>query len=94
MSLAVVILAAGQGTRMKSKDTKDTASPSAASPWYSMLSKPLIQVADLPPLLVIGPGEAGVKHLFGDGAAYVVQPRAARHRSRSTNGADPSAGSG
>lgn len=31
-------------------------------------------VADLPPLLVVGPGEDGVQQLFGEQAWYVTQP--------------------
>jgi bifunctional UDP-N-acetylglucosamine pyrophosphorylase/glucosamine-1-phosphate N-acetyltransferase len=31
-------------------------------------------VADLPPVLVVGPGEDGVRALLGDKATYVVQP--------------------
>lgn len=73
MSLAVVILAAGQGTRMKSKTQKIL---------HAVGGKPMVQhafeaadsIADFPPLLVVGPGEAGVNALFGDLARYVVQP--------------------
>ncbi len=74
MTLAVVILAAGQGTRMKSKKQKIL---------HDVGGKPMVQhvfeaasaVADLPPVLVIGPGENGVQMLFGEGANYVVQPQ-------------------
>jgi bifunctional UDP-N-acetylglucosamine pyrophosphorylase/glucosamine-1-phosphate N-acetyltransferase len=73
MSLAVVILAAGQGTRMKSKTQKIL---------HEVGGKPMVQhvfeeaqsIADLPPVMVIGPGEEGVRALFGDAATYVVQP--------------------
>jgi bifunctional UDP-N-acetylglucosamine pyrophosphorylase/glucosamine-1-phosphate N-acetyltransferase len=73
MSLAVVILAAGQGTRMKSKTQKIL---------HEVGGKPMVQhvfeeaesIADLPPILVVGPGEENVGPLFGDRAAYVVQP--------------------
>ena len=73
MSLAVVILAAGQGTRMKSKTQKIL---------HAVGGKPMVQhvfeaadsIADLSPVLVVGPGEAGVFALFGDDASYVVQP--------------------
>ncbi len=74
MSLAVVILAAGQGTRMNSKTQKIL---------HFVGGKPMVQhvfeaadaVADLPPLLVVGPGEDGVGALFGDRATYAVQPQ-------------------
>ena len=73
MSLAVVILAAGQGTRMKSKTQKIL---------HDVGGKPMVQhvfeaagsIADLPPVLVVGPGEEGVFALFGNSASYVVQP--------------------
>jgi bifunctional UDP-N-acetylglucosamine pyrophosphorylase/glucosamine-1-phosphate N-acetyltransferase len=73
MSLAVVILAAGQGTRMKSKTQKIL---------HTVGGKPMVQhvfeaadsIADLPPVLVVGPGEEGVFALLGNSASYVVQP--------------------
>lgn len=73
MNLAVVILAAGQGTRMKSKKQKIL---------HDVGGKPMVQhvfeaaagVADMPPVLVVGPGEDGVQALFGKAANYVVQP--------------------
>lgn len=73
MTLVVVILAAGQGTRMKSKRQKIL---------HHVGGKPMVQhvfeaaaaVSDRPPVLVIGPGESGVPDLFGDSANYVVQP--------------------
>jgi bifunctional UDP-N-acetylglucosamine pyrophosphorylase/glucosamine-1-phosphate N-acetyltransferase len=74
MTLAVVILAAGQGTRMKSKKQKIL---------HDVGGKPMVQhvfdavsaVADSPPVLVVGPGEDGVHSLFGEEASYVVQPQ-------------------
>ena len=73
MTLAVVILAAGQGTRMNSKTQKIL---------HEVGGKPMVQhvfdaaetIADLPPVVVVGPGEKGVSALFGNRAAYVVQP--------------------
>lgn len=73
MTIAVVILAAGQGTRMKSKIQKIL---------HVVGGKPMVQhvfeaataVADLPPVLVVGPGEEGVRRLFGARAVYVEQP--------------------
>jgi bifunctional UDP-N-acetylglucosamine pyrophosphorylase/glucosamine-1-phosphate N-acetyltransferase len=74
MTLAVVVLAAGQGTRMKSKKQKIL---------HDVGGKPMVQhvfdaasaVADSPPVLVVGPGEDGVQSLFGEEACYVVQPQ-------------------
>jgi bifunctional UDP-N-acetylglucosamine pyrophosphorylase / glucosamine-1-phosphate N-acetyltransferase len=74
MSLAVVILAAGQGTRMQSKTQKIL---------HTVGGKPMVQhafeaaasVSDGRPVLVVGPGEEGVGALLGDKATYVVQPQ-------------------
>lgn len=70
--LAVVLLAAGHGTRMKSKRQK-------VLHWVG--GKPMVQhvfdaacaVSDLPPVVVVGRGEAGVPQLLGDQARYVEQ---------------------
>ncbi len=74
MTLAIVILAAGQGKRMKSKKQKIL---------HQVGGKPMVQhvfeaaqaVSDLPPILVVGPGESGVQALFGQKASYVIQPQ-------------------
>ena len=74
MTLAVIILAAGQGTRMNSKTQKIL---------HAVGGKPMVQhafdaayaIADLPPVLVVGPGEDGVASLLGDRATYVIQPQ-------------------
>ncbi|RIK13182.1 MAG: hypothetical protein DCC51_16465 [Anaerolineae bacterium] len=71
--IAVVLLAAGQGVRMNSKKQKIL---------HEVGGRPMIlhaflaagQVADMPPVLVVGPGETGVRALIGDRARYVVQP--------------------
>ncbi len=73
MTLAIVILAAGQGTRMKSKTQKIL---------HHVGGKPMVQhvfdaataVSDQPPVMVVGPQETGVQNLFGAAANYVVQP--------------------
>ncbi len=73
MTLAIVILAAGQGTRMQSRKQKIL---------HEVGGRPMVQhvflaaqaVADLPPVLIVGPGEDGVRSLLGDAATYVVQP--------------------
>jgi bifunctional UDP-N-acetylglucosamine pyrophosphorylase/glucosamine-1-phosphate N-acetyltransferase len=73
MTLAVVILAAGQGTRMQSRKQKIL---------HEVGGRPMVlhaflaaqAVADLPPVLIVGPGEDGVRSLLGDAATYVVQP--------------------
>lgn len=73
MSLAIVLLAAGKGTRMNSKKQKIL---------HEVGGKPMIMhvfaaaetAADLPPVLVVGPDEDGVQALIGRRAEYVAQP--------------------
>jgi bifunctional UDP-N-acetylglucosamine pyrophosphorylase/glucosamine-1-phosphate N-acetyltransferase len=73
--IAVVLLAAGQGVRMNSNKQKIL---------HEVGGRPMVlhaflaaeAVADLPPLLVVGPNETGVRALIGDRAAYAVQPEA------------------
>lgn len=73
MTIAVVILAAGQGTRMNSTRQKIL---------HHVGGKPMVQhtfeaassIAEFPPVLVVGKGESGVKELLGSGAMYTVQP--------------------
>ncbi len=72
MTLAVVILAAGQGTRMLSKKQKIL---------HTVGGKPMVQhafdaataVASIPPVMVVGNGEAGVRDLLDEQATYVTQ---------------------
>ncbi|UCG25484.1 MAG: NTP transferase domain-containing protein [Chloroflexota bacterium] len=71
--LAVVILAAGKGTRMLSRRQK-ILHEVGGRPMVSHVLESALQVADLPPLLVVGPGENGVQELFGERAGYVLQP--------------------
>lgn len=73
MTLAVVILAAGQGTRMKSK-TQKILHEVGGKPMVQHVFEAAAAVADMPPILVVGPGEDGVESLFGDAARTVVQP--------------------
>ncbi|HEX6386507.1 MAG TPA: NTP transferase domain-containing protein [Anaerolineae bacterium] len=73
MTVAVLVLAAGQGTRMQSGKQKIL---------HEVGGKPMVwhvfataaAVATIPPVLVVGPGEDGVRELIGDRAVYVVQP--------------------
>ena len=72
MTLAIVLLAAGKGTRMNSKKQKIL---------HDVGGKPMVQhvfeaaetEGDLPPVLVVAPGETSVHDLFGERAEYVVQ---------------------
>lgn len=70
--LAIVILAAGHGTRMQSRRQKVL---------HEVGGKPMIQhvvetagaVSGRKPVLVVGPGETGARDLFRDRVVYVVQ---------------------
>ena len=73
MSLAVVILAAGQGTRMNSR-TQKILHEVGGKPMVKHVFEAAETIADRPPLLIVGPGEFGVAALFGEKAAYVTQP--------------------
>ncbi len=72
MKLSVVILAAGQGTRMKSDRPKVL---------HPLLGKPLVAYAvetaraltAAPPVLVVGHGADAVRQAVGDSARFVVQ---------------------
>ncbi len=73
MTLAIVLLAAGHGTRMQSKKQK-ILHEVGGKPMLLHVFEAVEQVADLPPVLVVGPGADGVRRLIGDGAVYVEQP--------------------
>lgn len=72
MTVTIILLAAGQGTRMNSKKQKIL---------HEVGGKPMVmhgfeaaeQVADYPPVLVVGAGAEGVKALIGRRAQYVLQ---------------------
>jgi bifunctional UDP-N-acetylglucosamine pyrophosphorylase/glucosamine-1-phosphate N-acetyltransferase len=72
MTLAIVLLAAGQGTRMKSKVQK-ILHEVGGKPMVMHVFEAAEQVADVPPVLVVGPGADGVRALIGDRAVYAVQ---------------------
>ncbi len=74
MTLAVVILAAGQGTRMQSRKQK-ILHEVGGLPMVVHSFRTAQAVADLPPVLVVGPDEDGVAALLGDAAVYAVQQR-------------------
>lgn len=71
-NLMVVVLAAGKGTRMNSKQQKIL---------HAVGGKPMVQhvfesatrLSGHAPVMVVGPGERGVQDLLGDAARYVVQ---------------------
>ena len=72
MTLASIILAAGEGTRMRSKTPK-VLHPLAGKPmvWYAL--KAVAGLVDLPPVLVVGHKADEVKAAVGDAAAYALQ---------------------
>ena len=72
MGLAVVLLAAGQGTRMNSKWPK-VLHKVGGRPMVQHIFETVLDVTDLPPVLVVGVGESGVQQLLGERAVYVVQ---------------------
>lgn len=72
MTLAIVLLAAGQGTRMNSKYQKILHAV-GGKPMLQHIFAAAVQVADLPPVLVVGPGADGVRTLLGEQAVYAMQ---------------------
>ena len=71
--LAVVLLAAGQGTRMQSKKQK-ILHEVGGKPMVQHVFDTAVSATPMPPVLVVGPGETGVQALLGNRAEYVVQP--------------------
>lgn len=71
--LAVVLLAAGHGTRMRSKKQK-VLHEVGGKPMILHIFEAASAVATRKPVIVIGPGESGIRQLIGDRAEYVEQP--------------------
>jgi bifunctional UDP-N-acetylglucosamine pyrophosphorylase/glucosamine-1-phosphate N-acetyltransferase len=72
VSLDVVILAAGQGTRMKSRLAK-VLHPLAGKPFVLYSVEAGHTVSQRPPVLVVGHEGDAVREVVGDGARYVLQ---------------------
>ncbi|MCP4415696.1 MAG: NTP transferase domain-containing protein [Chloroflexi bacterium] len=72
MTLAIVILAAGQGSRMQSKKQK-ILHEVGGKPMVQHLFDTAVSLTSIPPVLIIGKGGDGVRQLFGDQATYVLQ---------------------
>lgn len=72
MSLDVVILAAGQGTRMKSRTPKVLHSLSG-KPFVLYSVETARQISQRPPVLIIGHGAEAVQELVGESALYALQ---------------------
>ncbi|MBN1428981.1 MAG: bifunctional UDP-N-acetylglucosamine diphosphorylase/glucosamine-1-phosphate N-acetyltransferase GlmU [Anaerolineae bacterium] len=73
MSLDIVILAAGQGTRMKSRLPK-VLHPLAGKPLVLYSVQEATSVCQRSPVLVIGHGGDAVKQAVGEAARFVEQP--------------------
>ncbi|MFQ6058742.1 MAG: bifunctional UDP-N-acetylglucosamine diphosphorylase/glucosamine-1-phosphate N-acetyltransferase GlmU [Anaerolineae bacterium] len=74
MRLAVVILAAGQGTRMKSKRPK-VLHPVAGEPMAKYVLEAAVPLQPARLVLVIGDGAAQVRQALGEDLSYVEQPQ-------------------
>ena len=72
MNLGVVILAAGQGTRMRSALPK-VLHPLAGRPMLLYALEMARSLSDLPPVLIVGHGAEQVRHIAGDGVTCVEQ---------------------
>lgn len=72
MTLAIVILAAGEGSRMVSKKQK-ILHEVGGKPMVQHVFDAAVSLTDIPPVLVIGNGGSGVKALLGHRAQYAVQ---------------------
>ncbi len=74
MRLTAVILAAGQGTRMKS-DLPKVLHPLAGRPLVEYAVETATAVTGTAPMLVIGHGSEQVRQALGDRVRYVLQPQ-------------------
>jgi bifunctional UDP-N-acetylglucosamine pyrophosphorylase/glucosamine-1-phosphate N-acetyltransferase len=72
MKVAAVLLAAGQGTRMKSSLPK-VLHPLAGRPMAMHALEAVTQVSQAKPVVVVGYGAQSVMQALGDAAAYVLQ---------------------
>ena len=72
MRITPVILAAGEGTRMKSAIPK-VLHPILGRPmiWYVLQS--VRQITDSQPIIVVGPGAEAIRDIVGESAAFVTQ---------------------
>src|SRR5687768_9286215 len=70
--LDIVILAAGQGTRMKSRLPK-VLHPLGGRPLVCYSIEATAAISERPPVLVIGHGGDAVRAAAGDGVRFIVQ---------------------
>jgi len=74
MKASSVVLAAGQGTRMKSELPK-VLHPISGLPMVAHALATVLSLSDTPPVLVVGVGADQVRATLGDSVRYVVQER-------------------
>jgi bifunctional UDP-N-acetylglucosamine pyrophosphorylase/glucosamine-1-phosphate N-acetyltransferase len=72
MNVSVVILAAGQGTRMKS-DLPKVLHPVAGEPMVAHAVEAALEVSEVKPVLVVGVGADQVRATLGQRVRYVTQ---------------------
>ena len=72
-SLAVVVLAAGQGVRMKSNIQK-ILHEVGGQPMVAHVFSAAESIVDMVPVVVVGPDTDEVRELLGSRAEYVIQP--------------------
>lgn len=72
MTLAIVLLAAGHGSRMNSKRQK-VLHQVGGKPMIMHVFEAAERVSERPPVVVVGAGETGARQLIGDRGQYVVQ---------------------
>lgn len=72
MTLAVVLLAAGKGTRMNSKYQK-ILHEVGGKPMVQHIFETAVATTSIPPVLVVSNDEDGVQKLIGEQASYVEQ---------------------
>ena len=72
MKLAVIVLAAGQGTRIKSNMAK-VLHPLVGRPLVTHAVENAQVLADIPPVLVVGYGAEAVREKVGERATFVTQ---------------------
>jgi bifunctional UDP-N-acetylglucosamine pyrophosphorylase/glucosamine-1-phosphate N-acetyltransferase len=73
VSLGAIILAAGQGTRMRS-DLPKVLHLLAGQPMVLYALEAVREVADLPPVLVVGHQAEAVQQVVGQAVTFVLQP--------------------
>ena len=79
MNVRAVILAAGQGTRMRSKTPK-VLHPILGKAMAHYALEAAQKASEAQPVLVVGHAAGDVRRSLGEAAEYVVQENRVRHR--------------